>query len=93
MLDHALNIFLVLPTTGVATPSGSCQHQRVFHAVISHLFSGLIIKRLPVAVTKINRQLVIARRQFFFHIGDNFPVQRIDGADTTEVVVMNRHFI
>lgn len=84
---------MVLTASRVSTPGGGGEDEGVPDPVGGHLLGRLIVERLPVAVTEIDGDIVSARRELSLDVGDDLLVEPVEGAHSTEVVVVGTHLI
>ena len=83
-----LDIFQVLPTTGIGGIRGSNQRQRPANAVIGHLPNGVLQKGVPITVSPVDGQIGPVLVQFADDGRQQSPVLGVDRADPAEQIIV-----
>ena len=88
----SLDVFQVLTAARVRTENRSDEGQRFSHAIVPHLSQRVGEKRMPVAISPINRKLRAAGGEQTFETGDQRAILIVDRASAVEMIIVLRYF-
>lgn len=86
--DRICEVFAVLAATAVATEHGSEERDCAASAVLFHLRKGVVKQWMPVAITPVDWEGESTAFAFRFDGSDQSAALFVDGADTSEMLVV-----
>jgi hypothetical protein len=89
----ALNVFTILPASRIGAVSRSNKGKCTPNAILPHLSKGFRQKRMPVAVSPIDRQPGTVSFQLSLQSRDQSAILCVDGTYAAEQFVVVRDFL
>src|ERR1700686_4633185 len=88
LAPRTLDIFQVLPASGIRTEDGSDEGQRASYAVGTHLAQSVGEIRMPVSIPPIDWKPRPIMLKFGFKARDQRPVLIVDGTLAAEMIIV-----
>ena len=82
------DVLLILGASRVAAPGRRTEHRCSGDTVGSHRRHRLLDERMPVAITEVHRQILVAIGQFSLNLGDQRTIDRSDRRHPAEMQIV-----